>query len=87
MQKFWFDEAWEDYEWYQENDRKTLRKVNDLIKDSERNGYSRKGKPEPLKEDFSGWWSKRIDEKNRLVYRITDGVLEILSCKGHYNDR
>ncbi|MBQ6517499.1 MAG: Txe/YoeB family addiction module toxin [Anaerolineaceae bacterium] len=71
----------------QTNDKKTLKKVNELIKDSERNGYSGLGKPEPLKGDFSGFWSKHIDDKNRFVYRIVDGVLEILSCKGHYNDR
>lgn len=87
MRKIWFDEAWEDYLYWQTNDKKTLKKVNELIKDSERNGYSGLGKPEPLKGDFSGFWSKHIDDKNRFVYRIVDGVLEILSCKGHYNDR
>ena len=87
MRKVWFDEAWEDYVYWQTHDKKTLQKVNELIKDSERNGYSGLGKPEPLKGDFTGFWSKRIDDKNRFVYRIKDGVLEILSCKGHYNDK
>ncbi len=87
MKKIWFDEAWTDYLYWQTHDKKTLQKVNDLIKDSERNGYSGLGKPEPLKGEFSGFWSKRIDDKNRLVYRIVNGILEILSCKGHYNDR
>ena len=87
MRKVWFDEAWEDYLYWQRTDKQTLKKINELIKDSERNGYSGLGKPEPLKGDFTGFWSKRIDEKNRFVYRIVNGVLEILSCKGHYNDR
>ena len=87
MKIIWFDEAWTDYLYWQTHDKKTLQKVNDLIKDSERNGYSGLGKPEPLKGEFSGFWSKRIDDKNRLVYRIVNGILEILSCKGHYNDR
>ena len=87
MKKIWFDEAWTDYLYWQTHDKKTLQKVNDLIKDSERNGYSGLGKPEPLKGEFSGFWSKCIDDKNRLVYRIVNGILEILSCKGHYNDR
>ena len=87
MRKVWFDEAWDDYLYWQANDKKTLKKVNELIKDSERNGYSGIGKPEPLKGDLSDFWSKHIDDKNRFVYRIVDGVLEILSCKGHYSDR
>ncbi len=87
MRKVWFDEAWEDYLYWQRTDKQTLKKINELIKDSERNGYSGLGKPEPLKGDFTGFWSKRIDEKNRFVYRIVNGVLEILSCKGHYNDK
>lgn len=87
MRKVWFEEAWEDYLYWQKTDKQTLKKINELIKDSERNGYSGLGKPEPLKGDFTGFWSKRIDDKNRFVYRIVDGVLEILSCRGHYNDR
>ena len=87
MRLLWEDRAWEDYLYWQKTDKQTLKKINELIKDSERNGYSGLGKPEPLKEDFSGFWSKRIDEKNRFVYRIKDGILEIVSCKGHYKDR
>lgn len=86
MRKIWFDEAWDDYLYWQTQDKKTLKKINELIKDSERNGYSGLGKPEPLKGDLTGFWSKRIDDKNRFVYRIIDGVLEILSCREHYND-
>ena len=87
MRKFWFDEAWEDYLYWQKTDKQTLKKINELIKDSERKGYGGKGHPEPLKEEYSGWWSKHIDEKNRFVYRIKEGVLEILSCRGHYDDK
>ncbi len=85
MRKVWFDEAWEDYLYWQAQDRKTLKRINALIRDIERENFNGIGKPEPLKGDFSGFWSRRIDDANRLVYRIHDGVLEILSCKGHYN--
>jgi addiction module toxin, txe/yoeB family len=66
-------------------DRKTIKRINGLIKDIERNYFDGIGKPEPLKGEFSGFWSRRIDDTNRLIYRISDGVLEILSCRGHYN--
>ena len=85
MKKIWFDEAWRDYLWWQGQDRKTLKRINALIQDIERGGYSGLGKPEPLSENLSGFWSRRIDDKNRLVYRIADNVLEIVSCKGHYD--
>ena len=84
MKKIWFDEAWRDYLWWQGQDRKTLKRINALIQDIERGGYEGLGKPEPLSENLSGFWSRRIDDKHRLVYRITGGVLEIVSCKGHY---
>ena len=86
MKKTWFDEAWEDYVYWQTEDKKTLKRVNLLIKDVERNGYDGIGKPEPLKGNLSGLWSRRIDDANRLVYRIKDGKIEIVSCKGHYDD-
>jgi len=86
MKKIWFDEAWEDYTYWQTQDKKTLKKINQLLQDIDRNGYEGIGKPEPLKGDLSGFWSRRIDEINRLVYRITDDTTEILSCKGHYED-
>lgn len=86
MKKIWFDEAWKDYLYWQSQDRKTLRRLNDLIRDTERDPFHGAGKPEPLKGDLSGYWSRRIDEQNRLVYRVKDGVLEILSCRGHYDD-
>ena len=84
MRKIWFDEAWEDYTYWQTQDKKTLKKINTLIKDIERNPFDGIGKPEPLKQDLSGFWSRRIDDTNRIVYRIKDGLLEIISCKGHY---
>ena len=86
MQKVWFDEAWEDYLYWQTQDRKTLRRINLLMQNIERNNFTGIGKPEPLKGEFAGFWSRRIDETNRFVYRIRDGRLEILSCRGHYND-
>ena len=86
MQKIWFDEAWEDYLYWQVQDKKTLKRINSLIKDAERNPFSGIGKPEPLKGNLSGFWSRRIDATNRLVYRIKHDTLEILSCRGHYDD-
>ena len=72
---------------WQSQDKKILRKLNAMIKDIERNPYEGIGKPEPLKHELSGWWSRHIDEANRIVYRIKDGNLEISQCKGHYNDK
>ena len=86
MKKIWFDEAWEDYTYWQTQDKKTLKRINALIKDVERGNFEGIGKPEPLKGDFSGFWSRRIDDVNRLVYRINGDVLEIISCRGHYED-
>lgn len=68
MNKIWSDEAWEDYLYWQAQDKKTLKRINQLIQDIDRSGYDGIGKPEPLKGDLSGWWSKRIDGANRLVY-------------------
>lgn len=85
MKKVWFEEAWNDYLYWQQQDKKTIKRINFLIKDVERNHFSGIGKPEPLKGSLSGFWSRRIDDTNRLVYRISGEVLEILSCKGHYN--
>jgi len=86
MTKLWHDTAWDDYLSWQTEDKKTLRKINSLIKDIERNGYSGIGKPEPLKGNLSGWWSVRIDDANRLVFQLAGGQLEIYACKGHYQD-
>ncbi len=86
MNKIWFDEAWEDYLYWQTQDRKTLKRVNALLRDIEREQFDGIGKPEPLKGELSGFWSRRIDDVNRLIYRIRGGSLEILSCRGHYDD-
>ena len=86
MNKIWFDEAWEDYLCWQSKDRRTLRRINALLRDIERGHFDGIGKPEPLRGELSGFWSRRIDDTNRLVYRIRADVLEILSCRGHYDD-
>lgn len=85
MKKIWFDEAWDDYLYWQSQDKKTLKRVNQILKDIEREPFTGIRKPEPLKGELSGFWSRRIDETNRLVYRIKENVLEILSCRGHYD--
>lgn len=87
MRKVWDDEAWEDYLYWQKQDRKTLKRINDLIKDIDRNGYDGIGKPEPLSGDLSGYWSRRIDNKNRIVYKIMDDSLLIIQCGSHYRDK
>ena len=86
MNKLWSDRAWDDYLYWQMQDKKTLKRINMLLKDIERGNFDGIGKPEPLKGDLSGFWSRRIDDINRLVYRVVDDVLEIVSCKGHYED-
>jgi len=87
MQKIWQDEAWDDYIYWQTQDKKTLKRINQLIQDIERNGYDGIGKPEPLKNNLQGYWSRRIDETNRLIYRITDGRIDIVQCRSHYGDK
>jgi toxin YoeB len=86
MRKTWTDQGWDDYLYWQTQDKKTLRKINELVRDIERNGVaSGIGKPEPLKNDLQGFWSRRTDEKNRLVYQQSaDGSLCIIACRGHY---
>ena len=86
MIKLWHDTAWIDYEYWQNQDKKTLRKINALLKDIERNGYNGIGKPEALKGELSGWWSLRIDDVNRLVFQMYENRIEIYACKGHYED-
>lgn len=87
MLKVFTDNAWEDYLYWESQDKKTLKRVNALIEDCCRNGYEGIGKPEPLRGDLAGFWSRRINEKDRLVYRIMDDAVEILSCRYHYNDK
>ena len=80
--------GWKDYLYWEEQDKRVLKQINKLITDIERNGYDGIGKPEQLRSDLSGWWSRHIDEKNRLVYRIIDDeAVEISQCKGHYGDK
>ena len=87
MNKIFSPEAWDDYVYWQNQDKKTLKKINALIKDIQRSGAECGiGKPEALKGELSRFWSRRIDEKNRLVYRVTGSNLEIVSCKTHYGD-
>lgn len=87
MNKIWQDGAWEDYLYWQKEDKKTLKRINDLIKDIERNGNKGIGKPERLKGDLAEFWSRRIDQKNRIVYRIKNNTLEIAQCGSHYRDK
>ena len=87
MNKVWSDQAWEDYLYWQKQDRKTLNRINMLIQDIDRNGYDGIGKPEPLGESWSGFWSRRIDDKNRLVYRLQGSNIEIAQCRTHYGDK
>lgn len=80
------DRAWEEYCYWQTQDKKTLKKINQLLLDIKRNGFTGIGKPEPLKDNLSGFWSRRIDDANRLVYKITNDYIEIVQCKGHYDN-
>ena len=80
------ERAWEEYCYWQNQDRKTLKRINQLLIDIKRNEFAGIGKPEPFKNDLSGFWSRRIDEANRIVYRIANEQIEIVQCKGHYND-
>lgn len=86
MRLLWEEKAWEDYCYWQTQDKKTLKRINILIKDIQRDSFNGIGKPEPLREDRSSWWSRRIDEENRIVYREIDNAIVIASCKGHYED-
>ena len=86
MKKIWSDGAWDDYLYWQKENKKILKKLNQLIRDIERNPFEGIGKPEPLKANLSGWWSRRIDGTHRIVYRIIDNNLEIAQCKEHYEE-
>ena len=80
----WTDEAWDSYVYWQSQDKKTLKRINKLIKAVKSNPFEGIGKPEPLKENLSGFWSRRIDDTNRLVYAVNDKYLTIISCRFHY---
>ena len=87
MRLLWEDRAWEDYLYWQMQDKKTLKRINALIKDIARNAFDGIGKPEPLRGTLSGWWSRRIDDANRIVYRIDGNVVKIVQCGSHYRDK
>lgn len=87
MRKNWSDDAWEDYLFWQKGDKKVLKRINSLLKDIDRNGYNCLGKPEPLTGDLAGYWSVRIDAKNRIVFRIRDNIIDIAQCGSHYRDK
>jgi len=77
-------DGWEDYIYWQTQDKKTLKRINELIKSAVRTPFEGIGKPEGLKENLSGFWSRRIDDKNRLVYEVSDAEISIISCRYHY---
>lgn len=76
--------GWDDYLYWQAHDRKLLLKINGLIKECVRTPFTGTGKPEPLRGDLAGWWSRRVDQTHRLVYRVNDSGLEIIQCRNHY---
>ena len=84
MKLIWLSVAWEDYLYWQNSDKKKLRKINQIIKDIQRSPYNSIGSPEPLRHKLSGWWSRRIDLENRLVYRVEKNSLILLQCRRHY---
>ncbi len=84
MKLIWDEEAWDDYVEWQSEDKKTLKRINKLIKDIQKTPFSGIGKPEPLKHDLSGYWSRRIDDYNRLIYKVEENELKIAQCKTHY---
>ncbi|MES1217113.1 MAG: Txe/YoeB family addiction module toxin [Bacteroidota bacterium] len=85
MELLWQTNAWEDYLYWQQNDKKILQRVNDLIKDCMRSPFKGIGKPEPLKGNYSGFWSRRITDEHRLIYAVKDKRLYILQCRFHYD--
>ena len=84
MPIFWTDQAWEEYLYWQSTDKKTLLKINNLIKSVQRTPYEGIGKPEPLKYELKGCWSRRINQQHRLVYELRDQQINIIACRYHY---
>ena len=80
----WTASAWKDYLYWQNQDKKTLKRINRLVEDTLRNPFTGIGKPEALKENLSGFWSRRIDDTNRLVYAVEEGTITVISCRYHY---
>lgn len=85
MRLVFTESAWEDYQWFQEKDRQLLKRINQLIKDTLRTPFDGIGKPEALKADLSGYWSRRINDEHRLVYEVRKTELVIISCRYHYS--
>ena len=85
MRKVWTDDAWDDYLWWQQHDRKMLKRINQLIRDAERDPFNGIGKPEPLRGELSSMWSRRINQEDRLVYEVIGEQLIIYSAKDHYS--
>ncbi len=84
MKLVWDESAWDDYVWWQQQDRKVLKRINTLITDIQRNGNEGIGKPEPLKHGFQGYWSRRITDEHRLVYKVIDDEIRLAACRYHY---
>lgn len=87
MSKLWSDDAWEDYLWWQSQDKRTLKRISKLVEDAQRNPYEGLGKPEKLKDSLSGLWSRRINEKDRLIYDVQGDTIRIYSAGSYYSDK
>ena len=87
MIKSWTDEAWDDFEYWTKQDKKTLKRILQLLKDIDRNGYKGLGKPERLSGNMSTYWNRRIDDANRIVYRIEGETIKIVQCGSYYRDK
>lgn len=86
MIKAWSEDAWADYVWWQTQDKRTLRRINQLVRDIEREPFDGIGKPEPLTGELSGLWSRRIDQANRLIYSVEGDTIKFYSARSHYGD-
>ena len=84
MNLIFSDQAWEDYQHWQDTDKKVIRRIHELLKDIKRNPQSGIGKPEPLRHALAGWWSRRIDQEHRLVYRVTEQGILLAQMRYHY---
>lgn len=85
MRLLWEDRAWDDYLYWQTQDKKTLKRINILVEEIKRTLFEGRGKPEALKDNLSGYWSRRIDETNRIVYFVQNDIVYVISCRGHYS--
>ena len=84
MNLIWNNEAWEEYVQWQKQDKKMVKKINEIIKDIKRNGNEGIGNPEPLKHELSGYWSRRITDKHRFIYKLTETGIVVIACANHY---